>query len=134
VNFGQPNEKDMSDANRTRKPIGYIVTLRYEIGVTDKLNGIDVEERLVYLKKNIATEAYLEAEEFGKSCVEVENRAYGSVSDRINYIGVTEVMPVWESVSHLNEIGFREIEGFPRNEILGDVLSIEDIRDSSTQP
>ena len=114
---------------RDRQPTWHLVFILYASEAIRSPSGSIITQECLYLiEASTSIEAFSQALVWAspRQCVPVEN----GETIELPLLGITEVMPIWESLEHGSELGYRDGESVSWNELKSAILRIEDLQPS----
>ena len=119
--------KSQQKALECRTPEWYLVSILYALDSLDELRESIITQECIYLiKASSATEAYTKSIEWAspRQFVPVES----GKPIELPLLGITEIMPIWESLEHGSELGYRQGVCESLCELKKSILRIEDLQ------
>ena len=111
---------------KPRQPTWHLVFVLYASEVIRSPTGSIITQECLYL-----IEASTNIEAFNQALIWASPRQCVPVEDgkivELPLLGITEVMPIWESLEHGSELGYRDGESESWNELKSAILQIEDL-------
>ena len=115
--------------SRVRKPTWHLVFVLYASEETRLSNGSIITQECIYL-----VEASTSVEAFNQALIWASPRQLVPIGNgesmELPLLGITEVMPIWESLEHGNELGYRDGESESWDELKSAIMQIEDLSPS----